>query len=252
MNATPAPGRRIILWTSLLLLLPLLLAVSPALASDSASGTPYGPARSSIAFKLGGYFPDGNSELWQFNSEELTTRPEDFNDFAFAVEYTKQLSNYTALSVELQFYEGEDNSVDRRIGDLVQHSDFSLIPATVSLRFQPGGKYRSGSGYPGTPRLLVPYFSIGAGFVLWEFSMEGEFEDPLDPDFFFVDRFVSDGIAPAVTAAAGLEIAMDGPWSLLFEGRYLWAEDELGQDFAGFDDFDLSGASFFVGASFRF
>lgn len=246
MTTQPASKPRILL--SICLLLPLLVAASPA----AASGSSYGPARNAFAFKLGGFFPDGDSDLWRFNSEELTTRPEDFNDFAFGAAYVKQLSNYTALAAEIEFYEGDDTSVDRRIGDLVQRSDFRLVPATLSLRFQPGGKFRGGSGYPGRQRVLVPYVSLGAGFVLWEFAMEGEFEDPDNPDFFFVDRFVSDGIAPAVTAAAGLEIAMDGPWSLLFEGRYLWADDNLGDDFIGFDPIDLSGASFFVGASVRF
>jgi hypothetical protein len=211
------------------------------------------PARNSFAIKMGAYFPDGDSDLWEFNEQELTTDADDFKDFAFALTYVRQINNHVAVAVDLMFYDGEDESRDRRIGDLYQWSQLSLFPATVSLRLQPGGKYRSGGpGYPGRVRTVVPYLSVGAGLVSWEFEMEGEFEDPYDPDFYFVDRFVSDGVTFGATAGAGLEIDLGGAWSLLVEGNYLWAEDELDDDFEGFDDFDLSGWSALVGASYRF
>ena len=40
---------------------------------------------------------------------------------------------------------------------------------------------------------------------------------------------------------AGLDVPLTQSWSFIIEGRYRWAEDTLGGDYAGFGDLDLSG-----------
>ena len=53
-------------------------------------------------------------------------------------------------------------------------------------------------------------------------------------------------------ALLGVEIPIWGPVALVVEGRYLWADDDVDDNFWGADDLDLSGASVVVGGAFRF
>ena len=123
---------------------------------------------------------------------------------------------------------------------------------TFSVRWLPFGRYRrDADGYLGVPRAVVPYLSAGGGLYLWEFEMQGSFVDLTDLSI-FNDRFVSDGVTLGLTAAAGLEVPVSPAWSVEVEGRYHWARDDLDEDFLGFDEFDLSGASLFLGGSVRF
>jgi len=51
---------------------------------------------------------------------------------------------------------------------------------------------------------------------------------------------------------AGIDIPVGPRWSLFVEGRYRWAADDLGQDYAGFGELDLSGWEASGGFGFSF
>ena len=239
--------------TALCLGLLLPLAGAPGLAAPP----PFQVPRTGLVLKFGGYVPSGNSDLWGFNESLLTTEPEDFADFMLGIEFQVMASNYIDFSFEIDFFEGHDVSEYRDFIDpsgfpITQRSTFSLVPLTFSVRWMPAGRYRRGaSGFRNQPRSVVPYLSVGGSAQFWEFEMVGDFVDLATLEIFF-DRFFSDGVTVGATAAAGLEFPISRAWWLQVEGRYHWAEDDLGADFVGFDELDLGGATFFVGAGLRF
>ncbi len=88
------------------------------------------------------------------------------------------------------------------------------------------------------------------GVILWEH--ETRVQDPSHHHHHNVHRDESDGAAPAAMAILGVEIPLPGPASLVVEGRYLWADDDVEDDFFGVEDLDFSGASLLIGGAFRF
>jgi hypothetical protein len=52
--------------------------------------------------------------------------------------------------------------------------------------------------------------------------------------------------------AAGLDYSLGPRWLVNGEARYSWASANMGRDFVGFDDIDLTGFRASVGVSVRF
>jgi len=241
---------------SLAILLLLLPPAAVARADDGAPA-PFQVPRMAMAFKMGAFLPSGDSGLWDFNEALLTTEPDDFDDFEFALEWQIRPYNHLEFAFELEFYEGVDHSeyrdfVDSAGFDILQTSTLSLVPMTFNVRWLPAGRYRrDAGGFLGVPRRVVPYLSVGGGLYVWEFEMLGDFVD-LDTLEIFYDRFTSDGVTLGANAAVGIELPLSRAWSFVVEGRYHWASDELDDDFVGFDEFDLGGTSVLFGAVLQF
>ena len=93
---------------------------------------------------------------------------------------------------------------------------------------------------------------------LWEYEEVGDFvftteESPgVFVDQILFDRFKDSGTAFQTHALAGFELPMGDSFSLQFEGRYTWADDDVDDTYLGPGELDLSGAAFFAGGSFRF
>ena len=87
--------------------------------------------------------------------------------------------------------------------------------------------------------------------MLWKYHEEGDFVDETTLTI-FNDRFSSRGIAPEYHGAVGVDVNFNSNAGLFVEGRVSRAKDELGSDFQGFGDFDLSGASIGAGLRLRF
>jgi hypothetical protein len=93
----------------------------------------------------------------------------------------------------------------------------------------------------------------GAGINLWEYEEVGDFIDFSDLELpIFYGRFKDSGATLELHVMGGIELPLSPNFNLLLEGRYSWSEDTLGNDFAGFGDIDLGGASISVGGAFRF
>jgi len=230
-------------------LLILVAGIQPAAAVD-----PHSPARNSTSIKLGGFAPSGDSDRWDVNEEVLNSDVDDYDDWALALEYNRQLNNYLAVSAEVMFYDGDDQS-HFHIGleDWRQETELDLAPVMASIIWQPAGKYRSGGGgYPGRLRTVVPYIGAGVGVVLWDYDTRLQAYYPPHHHYHHVDHDDSDGVAPAAMALLGMEIPIWGPVALVVEARYLWADDDVDDDYFEAQDLDLSGASVLIGGAFRF
>jgi hypothetical protein len=236
-----------------------LLPGAPAVAQEyPRHGTPketlVGPPRPVVAFvfKLGELQPRGNSDLWAFHEDLFTADVNDFNDLAFGFDLLLLADSHVEFAFGMEAYEGDTSSVYRDYVDsfgqpIAQHQHLNLVPLTASVRWLPWGRY----GGNGAPRPVVPYLGAGMGMLIWEYELSGSFVD-LGTLEIFDDYFYDDGATFAAIGTAGIEFRVSRAWSVHVEGRYLWAEDNLGPDFAGFDALDLSSWAFFGGASIRF
>jgi hypothetical protein len=219
-----------------------------------------------VQVRIGGFFPSGGGDLWDDNSDVFTQDISDFDAASIGFTFLSSLGNAVELGVNLDFYDETTTSVYRGFVEEVEFDDGSfetfdiphdtrleIVPLTVDFRFLPGGRYRIRG--PQGRRVLKPvfYLGLGGGLNFWDYEEVGDFLDfSFDPPEPFFGRFVDSGTALELHGLAGVELPVGPHFGVLFEARHSWSDDELGDDFAGFGDIDLSGWSAFVGGSFRF
>jgi len=227
----------------------LLLGARPALAQPvNALG------HSHLSMYLGVFEPQGDSDLWDFNEEFTTQDVVDFDDFIGGISFGVPLGRFADMDFGTAFYDGHSDVVYRDIftidGDKIhQEHRLQLMPFEVSFKLLPLPRASGGRLHP-----LIPYFGGGGGILLWRYREEGLFVDDIeDPVFVSADDRETRGVTPTLHALAGMEIQFAPEAAMFFEGRYRWAEDDLGSDFdSAFDDFDLSGFSLTAGFTWRF
>ena len=233
---------------SILLMLPLCATPSPA-------GP--GSADHAFQFRFGGFFPEGGGELWDENESVFTQDASDFNDFVFGFSYVTGINNHLEVGFNTDFYEGNDVSSYRNFVDsggfsIFHDTELEIIPLSLDIRLLPGGRYRMRAQ---GRRVLQPVYYVGGGIgmTLWEYREIGDFidfDDPLQPILF--GDFQDSDVAFQVHVMTGVELPLNRGFSVLFEGRYSWADDELSDDFVGLGKIELGGPSFFGGFGWRF
>ena len=137
--------------------------------------------------------------------------------------------------------------------DIIHDARLWMLPLTVDVRFLPVGRYAIRGHGQVAVRRPVPYFGVGGGMNFWSYEEIGDFLTfETDPPTVIFGDFDDNGVALEAHVLAGIELPIGPVWSLMFEGRYSWSDDELGESFGGLGDIDLGGASAFIGASMRF
>ena len=223
----------------------------------AAQGAPR--ADTAFQFRFGGFFPSGSSDFWSDNEEVFTLRVGDFDDFIFGMSFVRSVGNRLEVGFNGDYYASTTRSSYRGFVDsagfpILHDTRLSEVPLTVDLRLVPFGRYRV-RGDQGQYRVQKPVFYVGggAGAVYWKYEEVGDFLDfNFDPPEIFFDRFIDDGWSFEYHALAGFELPLGHASSLLFEGRYSWAEETLGGDFGGLGTLDLGGLAVYVGGSWRF
>ena len=235
-------------------LLALALAASTALAASPATAQPYRRAHryddapNQLRLRLGIFTPEGDSEYWQDKERDFTGAPDDFEDGILSGDYLYRLAPHLDLMVSASAYAGQQDQeyrdfVDDRGDPIVHTTELEITSFTLGLRARllPEGA------------VIVPYVGVGGGAYLWRLGETGDFIDfaPADPEIFFAD-FAAEGTALGWYALAGLDVPLGSSVSLFAEGRWHQADDELGDDFRGFGDLDLSGTEVDAGVAWRF
>jgi hypothetical protein len=232
-----------------------ILLFIPLCATPSSAGP--GAADSGFQLRFGGFFPEGGGDLWDENEFVFTQDVSDFDDFVLGFSYVTGMGNYMEVGFNADFYDGEDFSsyrdyVDSEGFPIYHDTELELVPLTLDVRFLPGGRYRV---RPQGRQVLKPvlYFGGGLGVTLWEYREIGDFIDFDDPmQSIFYGDFQDSGTAFETHVLAGIELPAGRGFNILFEGRYAWVDDELGDDFAGLGKIELGGYSFFGGFGWRF
>ena len=228
-----------------------MLAAAPATAA--------GPATDgAFTFRLGGFFPSGDSEFWEVNEAAFTLDHSDFDGVIGGVGYTASVNNHFEVGVNIDFYAAESRSADRFFEDedgfpILHDTRLGTIPMTVDFKLLPAGRFArrgaDGSRYVRRPAF---YLGAGAGLVYWKYEEEGDF---VASDLSIVyDRLTDTGLEFEYHAFAGCEFPVSPNWNITVEVRQSWAEATPGGSFAIFDagELDLGGTSVFVGGALRF
>lgn len=237
----------------------LVLAAAAAIAAVPAQAQPRSPAGNSLQFRFGWFVPTGDGSFWDDTADTFTLDGSDFDDAVFGVTFVTGVSNTLEVGFNIDFYDATVRSayrdwIDESGFPILHDSGLDVTPVTVDIRFLPGGRlaYRGARGQYAVHH-PVPYFGVGAGLLFWEYVEEGDFLDfTYDPPEVFPAYFEDDGVAPEIHALAGIEIPAGPAWSFLLEGRYSWADADLGQDFEGLGTLELGGFSGFFGVAFHF
>jgi len=246
------------------------IALAVGLAAPASAAPPPG-AEGAFNFWLGGFFPTGSSDFWDYQETYYTFGHSDLNGFTSGVGYNGAITNYLEFDADASFYVSSTRSAD---GDFVDIDGFPILhdtrlatyPLTVGLRVIPAGRFaRRGADGTHYVRRPVFYFGGGIGMNYWQYEEEGDFvfadPTPTDPEqvSIFYDRAVDSGLAFQWYAMIGMEFPVAPRWNITLEVRQSWAEANLNGLFPSTalgpgspNQLDLGGTSVLVGGSFRF
>jgi opacity protein-like surface antigen len=205
----------------------------------------------SLDLRGGAFFPRAESNLF-YDDAELYLRDgrplerSDWNNAIGGFQYNQELGPLVELGFSVDFfqrtlqtsYRDFVTSTDREIYQTLQ---LNMVPVGVQVRL---GPTRRGQ--------ISPYLAVGGDLVYYEYEEWGDFvdfDDPANP--IIPDSFISQGVAPGFHVAGGVRVPVGDDFAITAEGRYQWAEDDMGDDFRG-NRIDLTGASVTVGLNIRF
>ncbi len=224
-----------------LTLLPLLMAsAGPA----SAGG---------LDIRLGAFIPRASSNLFLDDEELYFVQKSDWTGFTGGAEYNHVLVDNVELGIHV---DGYSRTLDTSYRDFVrpdgseiyQTLKLNIVPFGLTVRLVPTGKRTK----------IAPYVGGGVDLFYWKYEEWGDFIDFFDPELpVYYDEFLSDGVTFGFHATGGVRFYLNRDFALVAEGRYQWAEADMGDDFAPNEPglvnrIDLSGASVTFGLHVRF
>lgn len=256
----PSPPRRRLrlacFGTALALILGLSGATATAHAQVMGDGFLFRPPVGSLTLRSGLARPDAASDLFDFNTKELTLDRSDFNSPAIAFDLAVRLSPRLDIVLGAGFSLARRQSEFRDWVDLddqpiEQTTKFQRLPVTAGLKAYITPRDHMIGSFAWFPARWTPYVGVGGGLIWYRFSQQGDFVDYDNLDIFSA-RFGSEGWAPVGHLLAGFDLSLGLRWALNVEGRYARASKRLGPDFEGFEPIDLSGLTTTIGIQYRF
>ncbi|MEQ8331493.1 MAG: hypothetical protein RH859_13625 [Longimicrobiales bacterium] len=244
----------------------LVLAAAILVAAATVATPAYGQAGGdgylfktpvvTLGMKAGYAVPRAGSEIFAFTRDELTIERSDFNSATLVGDISVRVSERVDLTLQAGFSKSETRSefrewVDQDDLPIEQVTSFHRLPLTLGVKAYLRDRGRSIGRFAWVPTDWNAYAGAAGGFTWYEFEQVGDFVDFETLDI-FPDRFYSDGRAPTLQLFGGFEYALNPTFLLTAEGRYGWAEAEMGRDFVGFDAMDLAGFQATAGISARF
>jgi len=228
----------------------------------------------SISFKVGYFFPQASSDLWEDEFNNMDFTKSNFQDNIFGFTYDYFLSNQLSISMGLDGYsqkklgtyvEYVSDIVDDELfafdygpGEAISHVfTVSMTPIHVSLKVAPMG--RRGN--------VIPYVGAGGNLILYTVRLQGQLVDFSDPVEFYdtnlddwvigypvldTDARVDNKIAFGWHAFGGVMVPLGRQISIEGEFKYTSASGDISDTFLGFENFDFSGYQITVGINYWF
>ena len=254
----------------LLFLHPDLVAADPSAASPASaqSSGPDDPGRGReadflfsapkgfLGFRIGRFFPRAESELFDMVMSELTLEKNDFRAWDFGFDGGADFHERLELVVSMDYLSRTKLSefrdyVDEQDLPIIQETNYAQLPLTAGLKFLLIPRGRQVGQYAWLPSRFIPYLSAGAGVMWYRFEQEGDFVD-FDTLEIFYAKLRSSGWTPTGYLGGGIDINVFKYAYLVLDLRYSWAKPELGRDFVGFDNLDMTGLRATAGLQWHF
>ncbi len=198
--------------------------------------------------QIGEFEPRGDSTYWDDVAFDFTGDEDDFTDLAVGVSWAKYLGPRMGVQIGGLFYQGIE---DLGYRDFVDDTGREIVHETrletshLTLGFLLSLVDRDAP--------IVPYIGAGGGLYLWNLVEEGDFIDFSGAELaIFDDFFEDDGEELGWYYLVGLEVPVSRSVRLFAEGRWDRAEADLGGDFQGLGELDLSGRMLSAGVSWSF
>jgi opacity protein-like surface antigen len=209
---------------------------------------------SQFEFNLGYNEPETNVELYDFLEDTTNFEANDLDGFKFQLKYLYQINNYFSIGGSLSVATEDQEVFDLDFiteggNDIFQTFETDIVMFGVDAVITPFGSGDRFGSRGWAPKTFVPYLALGAGLKSYNIINDGEFvvdRNSENPDIIFAN-FEDDGSAFAYKIGAGLRINLSKSIDLNLLYEVEDAEDDLGGDFQGFGDFDLSSETAYVG-----
>jgi outer membrane protein with beta-barrel domain len=208
---------------------------------------PAAAAAGGLDVRLGAKWPSADSILFDDDEELYFVSDGDWVGFTGGAEYSIKAAD----NLEIGFHiDGYGKHVDTAYRDFVrddgsdirQTLELDVVPIGATLRLIPTSRRAK----------IAPFLGVGGDLVVYEYKEYGDFIDFFDPAFpVAFDSFQSDGVTVGVHATAGLRVFVSDDVAVVGEARYLWARDDMDDDFRGLR-VDLGGISATLGVHIRF
>jgi opacity protein-like surface antigen len=208
---------------------------------------PMRAAAGALDLRAGAFFPRADSNLFDDVNELFTADKDDWVGFTGGAEYSFSVADHVEVGLHVDGYgrtlDTEYRDFERPSGRPIEQTlKLTTVPVGATLRFVANPSRGA----------FTPYAGVGADVVFYEYEEFGDFIDFFDDDLpVSSDDFIDSGAAVGFHVAAGLRIPFGDDFSLVAEGRYLWAKADMGDDFRD-NEIDLSGPSATIGINLRF
>jgi hypothetical protein len=223
-----------------------------------ALAVPASASAGNLTIRGGGFFPQADSNLFS-DISDLYTREgfgdvqppgiqrSDWDSFTGGMAYFSKVARNVELGVSVDFYSKEIDTSYRNYtrpdgSEIFQTLRLRTVPVALAIRFVPTGRRTR----------IAPYVEFGGDAIAYQYEEFGDFIDFFDDDLPVIpDSFISDGWGFGFHVAGGLKVPINPDFSIVGEGRYQWAKDQMDDDFRN-NEIDLSGWSATIGFNVRF
>ena len=187
----------------------------------------------------------GGSDWYDFVTDQLTLESADFNAPGVGIDVGVPLNE----RIEIQFaFDFNRSSTPSEYRHYVDNNRLPIEQVTTlrsanfggNIKFSLADRGREVGQFVWVPRKVVPYVGAGAGAIAFNLRQVGDFVDYQDFSV-FPEVFESHGWAPSAQVFGGVDVRV---WKRLYvtvDGRYLFANADLGADWIDFDPIDLAG-----------
>ena len=239
-----------------LLLVALVPLTSVANAQEEQPDFLFGAPRGAFSIRGGYLIASANSDIYEFLSKDLTIESSDFNALVFGIDIALAVHprldvllgfEYGRAAVDSEFREFEEDNG----APITQTTELRTVPVTGSIKLYLTPRGREISRFAYLPSKARPYLGAGAGLIWYRLTQIGDFVDFADLSI-FPGEFQSGAWGTETHVFGGLDLRLSPKWYLSLEGRYVWADADLSEDFVGFDPIDLNGLRITVGFSYSF
>jgi opacity protein-like surface antigen len=209
-----------------------------------------------LGFRVGRFFPEADSDLFDWITSELTLDEEDFRAWTLAVDVGLPLNERIELLFSAEYSDRSVNSefrdwVDEEGLPITQKTTITQFPLTAGVKYVFLPRGRQVGRYAWLPSRFVPYVGAGAGVLYYRFGQSGDFVDYSTLEIFSAD-LRSSGWSVTGYLGGGVDINLTKRTYVTADLRYSLAEADLDDAFIGFEPLDLAGWRASVGLQWRF